>query len=88
VDGIISEVQYKIGKSNTSGESVTARIYKNNVEIGSCNLVTSTTSHSSCIMTLTESVVKDDLLAITDIVNADSSIQVEGKSAFVAITAS
>jgi len=86
VDGIISEVQYKIGKSNPSGETVTARIYKNNVEVGSCNLVTSTISHSSCTMTLSESVVKDDLIAMSDITSAQFRILVEGKSAFVEIS--
>jgi len=88
VDGTISEVQYKIGKSTSQGAMVTAKLYKNNVEIGSCSLeIISTITHSSCTMTLSEPVVKDDLLAMSDQTPA-GRINVEGKSAFIAIISS
>jgi len=87
IEGTISEVQYKIGKSSLA-TSVTTKLYKNNVEVGSCDLLASTTTHSSCTMTLSEPVVKDDLLAMTDQTSADSRINVEGKSAFIAIISS
>jgi len=86
IDGTITEVQYKIGKSNVA-TLVTAKLYKNNVEIGSCSL-DSTTTHSSCTMTLSEPVVKDDLLGMTDKNSANTRIEVEGKSAFIAIISS
>ena len=88
IDGKITEVQYKIGKKTGSVESVTARIYKNNVLIDSCSLFTHPSLHSSCTMTLNESVVKGDLLAMSDQVSEEIRIFVEGKSAFVAITPS
>ncbi len=88
IDGTITEVQYKIGKSPNQDDSVTAKLYKNNVEVGSCNLFTSITLHSSCTMTLSEPVVKDDLLAMSDQTSAGSRINVEGKSAFIAIISS
>jgi len=89
VDGIISEVQYKIGKSNVDVDTlVTAKLYKNNAEVGSCDLSVSTTTHTSCTMTLSEPVVKDDLLAMSDQTDAISRIEVEGKSAFIAIISS
>jgi len=90
IDGIISEVQYKIGKAESEGDSVTVKLYKNNMEIGSCDLITSTSSHSFCIMILNESVVKGDLLAISDQSTGPTSprLTVEGKSAFVVITPS
>jgi hypothetical protein len=88
VDGTITEVRYKVGKSTSDGNQITARLYKNNVEVGSCNLITSTSSHSSCVMNLNELVLKEDLLAMSDITNAGARIFVEGKSAFVAITPS
>ena len=87
IEGTISEVQYKIGKSSLAA-SVTTKLYKNNVEVGSCDLLASTTTHSSCTMTLSEPVVKDDLLAMTDQTSADSRIDVEGKSVFIAIISS
>ena len=87
VDGTISEVQYKIGKSSEV-TSVIARIYKNYVEIGSCVLTTDTMSHSSCTMTLSEPVIKSDLLAMSDQNDAGTRINVDGKSAFVAIISS
>jgi len=87
IEGTISEVQYKIGKSNLAA-SVTTKLYKNNVEVGSCDLLASTTTHSSCTMTLSEPVVKDDLLAMSDQTSAGSRINVEGKSAFIAIISS
>jgi len=86
IDGIISEVQYKIGKSDIDVVSVTAKLYKNNVEIGECTFSTSTSSHTSCMMTLNEPVVKGDLLAMSD--RSSQRIDVEGKSAFVVITRS
>jgi len=85
IDGTIREVQYKIGKSSDA-VSVTAKLYKNNVEIGSCTFSTSTSSHTSCTMTLNEPVVKGDLLAMSD--RSSQRIDVEGKSAFVVITRS
>jgi len=88
IDGTITEVQYKIGKSLSQDASVTAKLYKNNVEVGSCDLLTSTTTHSSCTMTLSEPVVKDDLLAMSDQTSAGSRINVDGKSAFIAIISS
>jgi len=88
IDGKITEVQYKIGKKTGLVESVTARIYKNNVLIDSCSLFTHASLHSSCTMTLNESVVKGDLLAMSDQVSEEPRIFVEGKSAFVAITPS
>jgi len=88
IDGTITEVQYKIGKSNVA-TSVTAKLYKNNVEIGSCIILEiSTTTHSSCTMTLSEPVVKEDLLGMTDKNSANTRIEVEGKSAFIAIISS
>jgi len=94
VDGTISEAQYKIGKSPShGGVSVTAKLYKNNVEIGSCVLTTNTMLHSSCPMILSDEpgvldVEKDDLLAMSDQNNAGTRINVDGKSAFVAIISS
>jgi len=87
IDGTISEVQYKIGKSNVA-TLVTAKLYKNNAEVGSCDLLASTTTHTSCTMTLSEPVVKDDLLGMTDQNSANRRIDVEGKSAFIAIISS
>ena len=84
IEGTIREVQYKIGKADIQGVSVTAKLYKNNEEIGSCDLSTSTSLHSSCTMTLSETVFKGDLLAMSD--RSGERIGVEGKSAFVAIT--
>lgn len=87
IDGTIDEVQYKIGKLTGNGNHpVTARIYKNNVEVGSCSLLTSTSSHSSCTMMLNEPVLKSDLLAMTDMTSISERFHVEGKSAFVSIT--
>jgi len=88
VDGTISEAQYKIGNTTSPVTSVTARIYKNNVEIGSCDLTTNPMSHSSCTMTLSEPVVKSDLLAMSDQNSAGTRINVDGKSAFIAIISS
>ncbi len=89
IDGTITEVQQKIGKSTSQGAKVTAKIYKNNMEIGSCSLeISSTITHSSCTMTLSEPVVKDDLLAMSDQTGAGSRINVDGKSAFIAIISS
>jgi len=85
IDGTISEVQYKIGKATANGASVTAKLYKNNAQVGSCSLTTSGSSHTSCTMNLSEPVVKSDLLAITDQTSAITRFDVEGKSAFVAI---
>jgi len=93
IEGTISEVQYKIGKSNVA-TSVTAKLYKNNVEIGRCSLLEiSTTTHSSCTMILSDEpgvldVEKDDLLGMTDQNSANTRIEVEGKSAFIAIISS
>ncbi len=93
IEGTISEVQYKIGKSNVA-TSVTAKLYKNNVEIGSCSIeISSTTTHSSCTMILSDEpgvldVEKDDLLGMTDQNSANTRIEVEGKSAFIAIISS
>jgi len=88
IDGTISEVQYKIGKSDIDEVSVTAKLYKNNMEIGECTFLANTSKHSSCMMTIfvDDSVVKGDLLAMSDI--SAERIDVEGKSAFVAITPS
>jgi len=85
IDGTIREVQYKIGKSSDA-VSVTAKLYKNNVKIGECTFSTSTSLHTSCTMTtfVDDSVVKGDLLAMSDI--SGQRIDVEGKSAFVVIT--
>jgi len=93
VDGTISEAQYKIGNTTSPVTSVTARIYKNNVEIGSCNLTTNPMSHSSCTMILSNEpgvldVVKSDLLAMSDQNDAGTRINVDGKSAFIAIISS
>jgi len=85
IDGIISEVKYKIGKATTNGASVTAKFYKNNALIGSCSLATSGSLHTSCTMNLSEPVVKGDLLAITDKTSATTRFDVEGKSATVVI---
>jgi len=93
IDGTISEAQYKIGKSGEAA-LVTAKLYKNNVEVGSCDiLLASTTTHSSCTMILSDEpgvldVEKDDLLAMSDETSADSRIEVDGKSAFIAIISS
>ncbi len=93
IDGTITEVQYKIGKSTSQGAMVTAKLYKNNVEIGSCTLEISTETHSSCTMILSDEpgvldVEKDDLLGMTDQNSANTRIEVEGKSAFIAIISS
>jgi len=92
IEGTISEAQYKIGKSTSQGAIVTAKLYKNNVEIGSCSLEISTETHSSCTMILSDEpgvldVEKDDLLAMSDQTPA-GRIEVEGKSAFIAIISS
>ena len=86
IDGTITEVQYKIGKAIRYGDQATARLYKNNIEVGSCNLLTSTSSHTSCTMNMNEPVVKSDLLAMSDVTSASTRIDIEGKSAFVSIT--
>ncbi len=87
IDGTITEVQYKIGKSNVA-TSVTAKLYKNNAEVGSCELFASMETHSSCTMTLSEPVVKSDLLAMSDQNSAGTRINVDGKSAYIAIISS
>ncbi len=93
IDRTIGEAQYKIGKSGEAA-LVTAKLYKNNVEVGSCDiLLASTTTHSSCTMILSDEpgvldVEKDDLLAMSDETSADSRIEVDGKSAFIAIISS
>lgn len=89
VDGVITELLYKIGNSNPShnGNIITATVYKNNIQTSlSCSITTGTST--SCVGTGSLTVVKGDLLAVADIVsegNFGNTLGVNGKHAVITI---
>jgi len=70
VDGEITELRYDIG-AGPVGFTATVSLWKNNVVIGSCSVVT-TTIPTSCIVSLSEPVSAGDLIAVSHVSPAGS----------------
>ncbi len=66
LDGEITELRYDIGAGTLNGFTTTASLWKNNVVIGSCSVVTTTTP-TSCVVNLSESVSAGDLIAVSHV---------------------
>jgi len=82
-DGTITELRYDIGGGGGSGATIIASLWKNNAVIGTCSVVTATTSQS-CVASLSEPVLAGDLLAVSD-VSPSGTIGVFFKHASVVI---
>jgi len=71
VDGEITELRYDIGAGVLNGFTSTVSLWKNNVIIGSCSVVT-TNIATSCVDSLSEPVSAGDLIAVSHVSPAGS----------------
>jgi len=83
VDGEITELRYDIGPSAPAA-TITVSLWKNNAVIGSCSVVTATSSQS-CVANLSVPVSAGDLVAVSD-VSPSGTIGVSFRHAAVVVT--
>jgi len=85
IDGNITEFRYDIGDADSEGNTITAKLYKNNEPTSFTCSVTSGVA-VSCEVIDSLSVTKGDLLAVADVTTAGGNFDVNSRHAYVIIT--
>jgi len=84
LDGEITQLRYDIGPATLNGLTITVSVWKNNVVIGSCSVITGPSS-TNCVASLNVPVSAGDLVAVSD-VSPSNTVSVSFRHAAVVVT--